>query len=166
MESIINNKVGGFRSFFLSLIVLVFFSLALISMGVNFISETNPNSEALKPIGDNQENFTLYSIKNNLDGSFDNVTRMINNSKENLAAASASPLEYLFVIVKETVSIPIDLFGVMFGLIGSLTSSFTNLLSAQLGLPPILSTGITLLFYGIWVIAILLTIRLIRSGQD
>jgi hypothetical protein len=157
------NKQGlGFRPYVISIIVIVFVAFLLTGFAVNLLNTTNPSSPVLQTVG----NFNLNSSYNSIGNSFDNVTAQIESSKNALGGASASPLEYLFVIVKETVSIPIDMFKAIISLLVSFSSLFIGFFLAQTGLPEVLITAINLMFSVIILTAIFLGIKFVRTGQD
>jgi hypothetical protein len=164
MRKIKLNKKGGFRSFLLSTIVLVFCSFLLILFPVTLLNQTNPTSPVLQNIGDG--NVNLNQTANSLSSSLDNMTQTIDSAKESLGKAQPSPLTFVFVIVKETVTVAIMLFVSLIGLIASFSNLMLNILLAPLGLPTGVILGVKILFYGLFVVGILLAIRLIRSGND
>jgi hypothetical protein len=158
------RAVSGATKFIVSVIAIVFVTYLMTGFVVNLLQVRNPTSPVLSPV--EGSDFSLNSSYNTLENSFDDIIISINSSKNELGNAKPSPLEYVFVIIKETATIPITMFIGAINILASFSNIFLGVFLSQLGLPDAIVLGVNLLFSVLILIGIFVTIKFIRSGQD
>lgn len=149
----------GFRPMATNIILIIFFSLCIITFAYEFVSNANPSSPVL-----NDAKFNISGAMTSLNGSLSSFSSTIQDAKDAASAAKPSPTSFVFLIFEAAFSIP----RMFLGVIGSAFVMFSQILFPFLGAKA--SIALTLLLGvivgSLFIAMLFMFIKMVRTGES
>lgn len=157
MIKIQNKKGAALRPLVIGLMLVLAFSLALISFFYNFLNINNPSSAVF----DSDSNSTINNRMANLSNTINTASNSINDTKAILESESKPGVTtYLFLIFEGAFSIPKAMLNVVISGLFIFSIIFTEIFGSQFGFI------FQIIILGIIITIIFLIIRSIRTGDS
>ena len=154
-----NKRAMGLSPLVKGIVMVVVFSLFMISFVFEAIDTKNPNSEIF------DEKYGLNNSKNQMKNVISNFTETSNSVFSQLGSSEPTAVDYIFLIFKGAFYIPLAFLSFVFMGITAITAiTFPAL--AGTGLGDIASIAIGVIFSSIIITIVLLIVKAIRTGES
>ena len=153
--------MAGFRNIFIGVILIIFTTFCLVGFTTLFLNQTNPNADALS------SQYGLNASYNTLSNSLSGVSDLANKTKGIGDSSVAESTNFVFLIFQGAIEIPKLIATFIYtGVVTFGTLISTTLLGKGLGGSQAVVLGISLLISGIIITAVLLFVKLVRTGES
>lgn len=156
---VINKKAMGLRPFIISLIAVILFSFFIFSFIGGFLQTTNPNTEVLS------NTYGLNDSINDMSDSLDGFRSLSDRINEDFQRSQPSATDYVFLIFQGAFEIPKTIFSASVGTINLITTTLFPSFAGT-GFGTLLNLAFTIIGAGLIITAVLLAIKLVRSGES
>lgn len=154
-----NKKGNGLSPTVRGIVMVVLFSLFMISFVFQAIETKNPDSEIF------DEKYGLNDSKNRMSGVIDDFTTTSDKVFTDLGKDKPTAVDYIFLIFKGAFYIPLAFLGFVFTGLTAITAVAFPVLAGT-GLGDIVSIAMGVIFSSIIVTIVLLIIKAIRTGES
>ena len=151
-----NKKAVGLRPFVMSIVMVVLFSLFLLTFVGNTIQIQNPTSEVL------DSKYGLNDSVSRMNSTISNFAAVSDDVYTQMGESEPTAVDFIFLIFKGAFYIPYTFLAFVFTGITSLT---TTLFVSFAGVGIIVSLALGVLFSSIIVTIVLLIVKAIRTGE-
>jgi len=160
IKELIKDKSGdlGARPWFLSIVLVMLCSAALIFFVISFLYANNANAEVL------DTKYGLNDSFNSLNSALSTVGTNATDVKDKLATSQPTPLEFVFLIFENAFYIPKTFLILSVSGINTLVNVFYAMIFGT-GMGAGLVLVMDILLAGIMITTVLLIIKSIRTGE-